>query len=780
MNTERPQSSAMVDLKDPIQVHLITETALLDSKQYHILSQEEVDDLKKQSQFLLQRIESVRRNLTIQAKYRDAAISMAKLYSPSKADAKRRSLLGNRQSGQSIRDAEEERIACESKCEELASELFNLEKRLMEPHRLLLEHTAGILQLTHKASKRKQANGGQVANGIPGSPESLYTYPHSRSSMDPGSDETFMADGIYDFEPPKNAFDIPVKSPVREQNQQLRDEAERARDENKQLHGQSDSLMNTISETEQKLQDLNGALRQTIIKFNPAANKDYDHPPEPSAAPGMGPEDLIRQHLEYLDSGLLAVRAEQDSYSGGKETGERIEAMNLSLRDLLMTTDYHYTPKPIPPEYDVAAQLTYLEDSLHLVDSQLSQAASSKSQGNEEVETSLRSLWEFIQTGFADRKQSKDDRRRARAEKGLEEDEELSDDEGFDTNEAYSLEEFTSRVRWLFRQTATLKDHKSVLKRQVKQQRELNNKSDAEKDSELQSHKDELGQTRQLVERAEKDAMDAQKMLGDALQDLEEARANAQSSSNAHADLEERDARVQDLETKLKKLQQTLAAAESDTKGAEEMVQKMQSDMEIKEKKFKDNEAEMEKLHVTLAELKTEVTIARAELDSAYGTRAERAADAAAVGNTAEMDKLQGQVGKLKEELSGTVKELEDITKETISSEREKADLESKLDDALSLKASLQAEVQKSRDVVTKLQEDLDAERLKASGAGKPSAGATMLSEQFRAAMREERKKFQEDLKVCLPPPPPPPPPPAHVPAICLVVMQSFCFCWSC
>lgn len=90
-NTDHPQSSPNVDLKDPIQVHLLTETALSDSREWVILSQEEVDDLKKQCQSIVQRIEQTRANLAIQSKYRDAAISMAKLYSP----GKRRSILSD-------------------------------------------------------------------------------------------------------------------------------------------------------------------------------------------------------------------------------------------------------------------------------------------------------------------------------------------------------------------------------------------------------------------------------------------------------------------------------------------------------------------------------------------------------------------------------------------------------------------------------------------------------------------------------------------------------------
>lgn len=690
----------MVDLKDPIQVHLLTETALSDSREYEILSQEEVDELKKQSQLILQRIESVKTNLGIQAKYRDATNSMARLHSPG-ADGV------EGPSRQEVRDAEDERERCERKCEELATQLFDLEKRLMEPNRRLLQHTAGVLQLTHKATKRKNTEqNGQVVNGMPGSPESLYTYPQSRASLDHGGDADYIDDsGLYPLDslPRKNAIEIPMKSPIREQTTQLKEEVERLREENKQLR-------NGLAGTEEKILGANRALRETIVKFNPGVNDDYDEPPPVSLPTGTNVVAGLQSQLNYLDSSLVAIQAEQGSLSGSKATAERLEAMNLQLRDLLMTANHHYTPKPMPAEEDVPGQLAYLEDSLHEVDSELSRSMAAQGQGGQSIEESLKELWAFIQSGFADNKSRKEERRRARAENGLEEDEELSTDDEFATDEPYTLDELIGRVQWLFRQTTTLKDHKSVLKRQIKQQRELNNKSDAEKDAELQRKHEELERSRMLLHTSGKE--------------LREQLAAAEDESRRGAE------KVAEAERRAQELQETLNATEE---------------------QYKAKENELEQLNLQVAELKTEVTMARAELDGAYGSRAERAAAVAAVQNGTELAKLQDQVEKLKEELQDTVKELEGITKESIASEREKVDLEGKLDDALMMKASLEAEIQKSRDAVSKLQDDLDTERFKASrasGTGKPSAGATMLSEQFRITMREERKKFQEDLKV--------------------------------
>lgn len=829
----------MVDLKDPIQIHLLTETALTDSKEYAILSQDEVDGLKKQIQATTQRVESTRSNLLIQSKYRDAAMSMARLHSPTKADFSEQRLSVDR-------EAEEEREAIQRRCEALAAELFHLEKRLLEPKRRLLEHTAGILQLTHKASKRRgTAANGQAPNGVPGSPESMYTYTQSRNSLD-APDEFYTDDtnffGLEGLDTTgagktrRNPLEIPLKSPIREQQNQLKDELDRVRDE-------KNYLMSSLAEMERKLAGLNGALHETVIRFNPEGNGDFQGPPATSL--DADAIDLLRYQIEYLESGLVAVQAEQENLLNA--------------------------PRALTPVSN--------------------------------VDNMFQELWDVIQSGYTDIRQRKEERRKARADKGLEDDEEMSEDDGIDLSETYTPLNFSSRVRWLYRQATVLKDQKSVLNRQIKQQRELNNKSDAEKDAELAQKQEELREKDVMIHMAEKDAMDAQKMLSDALEDLEQAREAASSGNPGRTD---------EMEAKLRELQQTLDESEADSRNTQQrlaqvdasintLYMQLEEAMEAREEAEgrvdelqtqlaqKQNETdalnasmidlktevarnrdetdafnasiaalkaeiarkqdetgafdasmadlktevvrkrdetdalnaalaelktesirkqdetdalnasitelkaeiarkqdetdafdasmaelkreaarkqnETEVLNASLVELKTELTIAQAELDGAYGSRAERAADIAAIKASGEISNLQKQVNTLKTELGSTVQELEEMAKETIGSEREKVELENRLDEALSTRASLESEVttlrerleadlQKARDKVSHLQEELDGERLRAGrgeGSSRPGIGASMLSEQFRATMREERKRFQEDIKVSRP-----------------------------
>ncbi|KAM0516663.1 hypothetical protein ACHAPE_005296 [Trichoderma viride] len=862
MDPSNAPNGSLADLKDPIQVHLLTETALYDSKQYEILSQEEVDRLKKQCQLLEQRIEPTRANLAIQSKYRDAAVSMAKLYAAGKSEEE---LLNDPRA----KEVELEREATEKTCEELSRELFNLEKSLLGPQRRLLQHTAGILQLTHKASTRAAARALQNDHGIPGSPESLYTYSQGRDSIARAMEENYFEDpNLYQLDSIEglqpSAIDIPLKSPVRGQASQIRGELDKAREENS-------LLVDLVADMEQKLESLSLSLRETIIKFNPEVNGDYLEPPREPGTGELKPGDMLRKQIDYLESGLVAVQAEQESFvSSGSNNGGMYQ----------------------------------LDDG-----------------AAERIESVLVGLWDKMQSGFAEKKQRNEERRKHRADKGLMvDDDDTSDDDAFDADETYNLIAFSSKVEWLYSQASTLKDQKSVLKRQIKQQRELNNKTDAEKDEELERRQDELDQNRFLLERAEKDASDAQNMLADALQDLEKAQSSSSGISEeelrthtlkiesleaematrsakiesfeseiqardarlealtteletgngssdalrneiqAHQDraesleteiqersdriasleaeihthstraesleaealatgvrlesleseIQTRSAHIETLEDKIKghdtnigsleaeiqsrdtqikslgseiqahtersgSFEAQIATLESEKKkfaelssqldgvskeklAAEEMAKALQQEMDDmkahhanKENEMAQKDADLEQLNMTLVEVKTELTFARAELDGAYGSRAERAADAAAISNANEVVKLTGQVERLKQELAGTVQDLEAITKETIGSEREKIDLEHKVDEAITAKASLEADLEKSRQLIAKLQEDLDSERFKVGvvqgGVTKVGAGAALLSEQFRMSMREERKRFHDDMK---------------------------------
>ncbi|OIW28023.1 hypothetical protein CONLIGDRAFT_458874 [Coniochaeta ligniaria NRRL 30616] len=816
LNPDRPQSSVIVDLKDPIQVHLLTETALSDSKEYEILSQEEVDDLKKQIQSLTQRVEQTKANLAIQAKYRDAAISMAKLYSPT--NGKRRSLLGNRLSGgDSAREAELERQRSERLCQELAAELFSLEKRLMEPQRRLLQHTAGILQMTHRAPAKKQLDPNTKAdarpNGIPGSPESLYTYSNGRNSLEPATDDFNFDDGSlylpldqFDGQQPatsrNNAIQIPMKSPGREQQIQLREETDRLRQENTRLTAEIDALRNdgaervaVLSDTERKLENLNTNLRELIIKFNPTKYNNFQNPPSAytnARDSGLEPGDLVGSQLSYLEKGLAAALEEQNlkeseatnradaaaaaTAASLAQAEGTIQALNRQVGDVLQSRQPDYPSPPGSSATTLEDQLDYLQNAITTIQTEMSRAAelsssnSANKQKTDQVDAVLMGLWDIIQAGYVDIQQKKAERRKMRADKGLEpDDEDMSADEAVDPDEPYSLQAFSAKVQWLYAQATSLKEQKSVLKRQIKQQRELNNKSSSEKDKELTQTTEELRTMRGMLDSVELQSKDAQEKLARALQDLEtmqqtSANNEAASMDEARQHLMERDNMIAQLQENGEELRKELSRVEDNVTlvgGQLEDALRAKNLAETKaeslQKELEEKEEELERMNGMIIELKTEATIAKAELEGAYGSRSQRAAAAAKVTQSAEITELAAQNEKLRKELEGTLKELEVITKETIVATKEKLEIEGQLDDLMAAKTSLEGEVDKLRDKlnseVSRLQEQLDAEKLRVppspsgGGAAQSRAGAAMLSEQFRATMKEERRKFQDEMK---------------------------------
>jgi chromosome segregation ATPase len=790
----------LLNLNDTIQVHLLVETALGDSKEFEILSQDEVDDLKKQVQTLTARIEQTQQNLAIQSKYRDAAISMTKLYS---AGEKKKSFDGsgriknvfghNRNSSEQSQAAQEERIATEKKCEDLAAELWFLEKRLIEPQNRLLKHTAGILQMTHKGPKvmNKEQPGAPAVNGIPGSPESMYTYSNARSSLEfvPSDENIFderslyrsfdRLDGVSEFDdlfgPPKGG--------------------------NKQQ-------MQMISQTEQKLEDLNRRLRDVITTANPERQSNYQHPPLASTtADGKPtePGDTLMSHLDYLEKGITTISQEhgQIMRKGEESDGameETIEQMNNELHQLLLPYD---EVRQLPPQITgmgLSDQMKYFQDSIDALQAQLSRGGNKGSGGNQEqMETVMMGLWDIIQSGEEEARQRKQERRQTRSQNNLPPDDDDSPDEIEDPNEQFSVQAFSGKVQWLYSQATRLKDQKKVLQRQIKQQRELNNKSDATKDAEMAQKVEELQRTQDLLRRTEMDSDAVREQLSLVMEKLDEARQQEtlrnQARSNdddaairqAQADLDKANQSIASLEEELQELKDdhSISAAElqsriNDKEGkitsltaelaaAAAAQATFQTTADEKARALETKEKEMEEMNMELARRQTEVTIARAELDGAYGSRAQRAAEVAAnpaiqkeiddlskknsslvaeiaaLKATPQADpQMESKMETLKKELAETIEEYEQMTKASIEWEKERESLEGRID--------------KLTDEREKLETELSDEKVRWLGMKSPgvdsrqeagSTSTTVLKNEFKTMMRNTRKEGADKLRVC-------------------------------
>ena len=863
-NATRPQSSQLLNVNDPIQVHLLVETALGDAKDYEILAPEEVDDLKKQIKMLTQRISQTRQNLALQSKYRDAAISMTKLYSPpgkkGSGQEKRRSLLGHKKDSSDAADVE--RIASERKCEELATELYQLEKRLMEPQKRMLKHTAGILQMTHKGPKKSKIPPSQPG-GMPGSPDSMYAYHKRNSSAEPPSEDNFSDERSFY----KTAGQLDLYNGV------------------KDIDGPSNTQpskehMQMISKTEQRLEELNKKLRQTIIMSSSDEPK-FDRPPSRKSVQGKSDKagDTLHSHLEYLEKGLAKLeegagqssKKNKDSEAAMEET---LDELNREIRNVLLPYDSN---RPEPPKLSgtgLEQQLLYFQDAVNAVEMELARAAnvSSRNIGNQEnidqMETVLIGLWDMVQAGQQEIANKKQQRLQKELATGVKE-EVSSDDEEDDPNEPFSLQAFSSKFRWLYSQATTLKEQKKVLQRQIKQQRELNNKSDATKDAEIEQKMHELNLKDQEIVAVRQQLVEAKAQLAQAKADLEDAeQAHAESSNSRESDeltqqalsdelahrnrllavterelqslkeernknagqsqdrliaaetkiadltielavAQEAQTRVAANEAKIAELQSQLASSskakdsnlvEAESRIAEltahlaEAASAQQVIIQEKERVVNDRnkaqkeaaffeserdaalqakEAEMENLQIEIARLQTEVTIARAELDGAYGSRAQRAAEVAAnpaiqkeiddlsrknKDLTAQLGTLQNQtassastdakVEEVKKELKEVLEEYETMTKSSIEWEREREGLESTVD--------------RLREELELLEEKLGEEKVRwlgvkspsmGGGNGDQSPGATstgVLKAEFKKMMRDMRAESLRNLRVSI------------------------------
>jgi Skp family chaperone for outer membrane proteins len=917
LNSTRPNSSMLLNVNDPIQIHLLVETALGDAKEYELLSPEEVDDLKKQCQSLTQRIRQTRQSLAVQSKYRDAAINMAKLYSPTGKDGEakkhRLSLSLNRNShSEQVREADMERVTSERRCEELAQELWGLERRLIEPQTRLLKHTAGILQMTHKGPAKGHKPNMPSQQGIPGSPESMFTYSNARSSIDHLHEEDLFDDrslyltfdrldglGFGGHDSVDGHTRRPSGSPNRskdlgEDALKFKEEATRSKEQ--------------IASTEAKLEHLNNRLREVIIRANPQRDETYNRPPqilpaETSAQPGA----LLGSHLDYLEQGINAIDEEQSLSSTKQEMAdlameETIGELNREVQAILSP----FNPSlPAPPEFtgqSLKEQLSYLKSSINTVESELQRAASASSELEAELQRAasnrdkdasqsgdlsnmqnvLEGLWDIIQSGEQDDRRRRQQRRQTRIENG----EEPEDDDTIDiAPEPFSLQAFSTKVQWLYGQATLLKDQKEVLQRQIKQQRELNNKSDETKDREMAEMEADLQTAQAALENAESQAQDLQGQLMAVMQQLDKSRRESSLRSQEDAKKEdeaaqltealvqrselverlrdevqelkmgrgvdeaEMQARLAESETRVEELGKALEKAEGrigelvkELEGAEkearvlrekealleastmalrekgveveastvalrekeaqleastialrekeverervskllegkevevESVSKLlkgkEQEMERMSKLLEGKEQEMDDKTMEIARLQTEVTIARAELDGAYGSRAQRAAEVAAnpaiqreidgllqsnVALKSEIETLRrgdGKVEELKRELSETIEEYEVMTKASIEWERERE--------------SLEKEIDRLRDEREGLEAKLSDERVRwlgmrspgpdgVGGQGAVGAGNTstaVLKNEFKKMMRDTRAENAKALRVCIP-----------------------------
>ncbi|KAH7396627.1 Up-regulated during septation-domain-containing protein [Phaeosphaeria sp. MPI-PUGE-AT-0046c] len=876
----RKRSSEVLNT-DPVAMHLLVETAMADSRNFDVLTVEEVDALKQEQKTLDARLATVRKKLESETKIRDATRSLSRLASRKENGHTRG--LGSKGSNTVLAyDAKsnEGLEASNRKVEEFIRELLETESRMRMIDMQLLMHTSAVLQLTHKGPKKRNDSSSMSDDGYrrPDSPASLETYDIGRGNGARG-DDYFDERSFYRSPENLDTLMNALQSGIFQKS------------EPDERHSE------TISTTAKRLEEMNEKLRTLLAQAHPERAADFALS---RTAPNERPDAAaIDRQLEFLDEGLRSISAEQSNARGKSrhslsEVEGRLEGINNQLYAVLSRSSNDGTENTAPPPPvtggDPTEQLNYMEDSFYnleqiqyslneQVDNLKFQVQNNeKAELSDKYETTLLGLWQLIQAGEEEARERKRERRRLLAE-DPDADEQLSPDEDYNANESYSLPAFSSKVQWLFRRATSLKDKQSVLMRQIKQQRELNSKSDAQKEADFErlnqqvlSARSEKKSMEDELERAigQLEQFDEQKVQGDA-QALQERNAgleaqliNVQERAVAfETDLRSAKERATAYESQLKDVQERAVAFQTQLRDAEKRTEALQKQLDdnkehhsasstqareagersagyeaqirdaqqraialesqlreaqdearaesstiraelaesaikidgimtaLKQATMEKEAAEARSLETTnnlnakeddfrnlegeIVRLTTELTFAKAELDGAYGTRAQRAADSAANPaikkeldeltdkNQAIMDeltalrKLQDAASQseaearqsernLKAELSGMASEYEALTRDAIQNEKDRDILESQID--------------KLRDDKEALERELSDEKVKYLGVrspGMPSPasgqldmGATsirMLREDFRKMMRDRTAEGLKALR---------------------------------
>ncbi|KAJ4360585.1 uncharacterized protein N0V89_001151 [Didymosphaeria variabile] len=805
---------------DPVAMHLLVETAMIDSQNFDILSVEEVEALKQEQKGLDGRLSTVRKRLESETKIRDAARSLTRLNS--REDKGHRRGLSSRSSppvkDTSVR-ALDELAASDKKVEDFTRELLEVESRMRLIDMQLLMHTAAVLQLTHNGPRKRKQNADMNNGGDrrPDSPASIYTYENERGfgGRDDGFDERSLYRSPENLDSLMNAL----------QNG---------------THHQSHSVdkqNEPLSAMSKRLEELNENLRGLIIEANPERNERYPPPPQASGATPDAAE--LERQLDFLDQGLRDISTEHATQKVSTDANgaveERLQGINTQMYAMLSASDDNVPPPPSVTGSGLQEQLDYLEDSFYSIErlqyalndqlDDLRQDAATE-QGLEKYETTLTKLWQMIQRGEEEARERKRERRRLIAD-DPDNTEEVSPDESDMGEETFSLLAFDSKIQTIFRRAMSLKDKQSILIRQIKQQRELNSKSDAQREEQVNRLNEQV-----LSARSEKKTMEAEleramgqltafdeaKVQADdqALRDALERNAglktqilDAQERSNAfeaqireaeqrsaayeaqirdaqerslgyEAHIHEAQERTTVLEVQLKEAQEQ-SRAEAATIQAE-LAQSMSkideastallaatAQKEAAETRAKEattalssKEEELRNLEGEVVRLTTELTFAKAELDGAYGTRAERAAESGATTkkeldeivatNTAllaEITALQkvseaasqseqearDNERNVKAELAGMAIEYEELTRDAIQNEKDRDALEASID--------------RLRDEKELLELELSDERVKWLGIRSPSvaAGATATPDQGATSIRMLREDFRKMMR---------------------------------
>ena len=744
-----------------------------DSQHYQVLSPEDIDCVKKELSDITGRIDVTKRKLALETKFRDAAQSINRLKSPksrdigisgsSNAPQGHRRLGSKGVGGNSLERTEDELQESTRKCEELAIDIWELEQQEQDLNRRLLEHTAGVLQMTHKGYLKKETTDAPQQNEHSTS-TSIHTDLESAEFGDQSYYRPYSQVGMSTTDS-NGQLSTTISTEFAQHN-----------------------LM--IIEIETRVEDLNARLRDMILELKPR-KEDLPQPPRDLADDPANPTEILWEQIEFLDQCLDAMHELQGQELQAHPTTvvkvsdlaveEKLETLNSQLFDIMTQTspdeNKNYFPPPEASGEGLQDQMDYLQGGLraigrrirHLVEEAYT-ASSKLSNYQERAEqyvSVIGSLWDILTASDLEMHQ-----------RGL-------GHEGFDdlSSDDFSLQAFSAKVQELHTRSVELSNHKAVLTRQVQQQRELNDSADVAKDTRMNAMRKEIEDANKQLEAKTEETKSHRDQLAALMLELETAKQAAilqdqrKSMEESEASKVEKEARVQAEEAAEQKVQRLMAQLDEtkETTAAIELnALTLRSDLEEKSRAAMNLETSTKALEGEVVRLQTELTFAKAELDGAYGTRAQRAAEVAAdpavqrelealksqnSSLSAEMGLLkasnasqeyqivglQSRINALQDELSDTIGDYEAMTKASIEYEKERERLEGIVD---TLRDRVEAlDTQLSEDKVQML--GIRSPGGSREGGAVANTSTMVLKNEFKKMMRETRVEHAKTLRVC-------------------------------
>ncbi|RHZ44441.1 involucrin repeat protein [Aspergillus thermomutatus] len=674
LNPTQPRSPALLNANDPVAMYLLTETAMGDSMNYEILSLEEVEALKKEYSFLSGRLNATKRKLALEMKLRDAALSLSRLYNSTSRRASEEYHAGiSPNSHRSHRNefgatgtldkTDEELAASTRKCEELAHEIWKWERKAQHVRQRLLEHTAGVLQMTHKGLKKNMRN-------VPHTPESLSSH-NTRGSVDDFDDRSLYKTS--------DNLDGPAASGSQE------------------MIG-----FEVIGDTERRLEALSERLRDMVLKLQPGS--DYDSIPRTSdGTTSINPTATVEALLAYIERGLNIIAAKPAE-----------------------------TPRALELDHGTENHLMKINARLHHI---VGQSGLSRSQSlsppPESSGNGLQAHFEYLNLGIDD----------------------------------------------LHSQIEKLLEQKSILTTQIQQQRELNSKSDAERDAHIADLVEQIAHIRKDLELSEQEGQRAKDELDLAIKQLEALRQElndlqqnksvaedhasalaSEKEARAHAEAEM--SRLQAVMQELQQERDAQAEAHEARVRAEHEVARLESHLE---QLRSESASQTEELTAARLNADSEITRLQSVVDQLHQEANARAEEAAEARDRAEQQVLQleetlQQVrndadARVKEALDSRVEAEGEVSRLESSIQQFRANMESQIREASEARAHaeesatrLQAELSEMASEVSRLQDAMEKLRTDMESRLREAAEGRTNAEQSASRLQAELTEMEGEV----------------------------------